>query len=199
MEKSRVFPKGSVISLNTVPGQQSHKRRTSLDKLLDGKETVDGVIHVVSNGFLTLRSSDAFQIAQGRSNSLDQFRARQQSLEIDDFKHVSGLIRLATQRNNKPSWLLLVVDKIDLFYTDDQLRAAYAHYAAPGGAFYQELVSLKRNLGEERFDIEVLPVFAWSEAFKWGNESVLSRGDTRMRDDLIEQVLRWVAARGERP
>src|SRR5207253_308276 len=54
LEKGRVRL-GQRILMNVVPGQEAHPRYVALDELFHSKKPIDGVIHVVANGFGLIR------------------------------------------------------------------------------------------------------------------------------------------------
>jgi hypothetical protein len=56
MEQGDITSEAQKLKVHVVPGQDAQPRRHALDGLFDGKGRVEGVVHVVCNGFATVRS-----------------------------------------------------------------------------------------------------------------------------------------------
>ena len=61
-ETGKMPAKGFRIGLNTIPGQDSRIRQTAIAKIFEAKRPVDGVIHVVSNGYVSEREAAAREV-----------------------------------------------------------------------------------------------------------------------------------------
>ena len=197
-ESDRLYRAGAVQALTVVPGQVSPERHTTLDGLFAGKRKVDGVIHVVSNGFTTLRT-EADRYIQESGLSLNDFRNQQRQAELVDFDETANYIRGSARKNGRPTWLAIVVDKADLFWTDQELAEAKRHYALPGGTFHEKVAGLASQLGKDKFSIEFLPVCAWLEDFNWGPDTVRSSLRNPGRDALLFDVLKMIDSYCGRP
>ncbi|GGQ50570.1 hypothetical protein Saso_29840 [Streptomyces asoensis] len=190
-ERKELYSGKRMTALTVVPGQVSPQKDKSLDELFDGQRRVDGVIHVVSNGFVTLREQDARELAQ-EHNDLDKFREFQRNKEVEDFKELIGYVKSSHRKGKGPAWLLLAVNKVDLYYEDTSLKDAYRHYAAPGGQFFASLNQLGASLGQTDFEWDALPVCAALDHFVWEEEGVRSTLLPGQRNKLLLGLLKAV-------
>ena len=127
LEKGKVSTKNLNIRLATVPGQDSPSKLQALDELFDQDAPIDGVIHVVANGFTNVRSAFGQELLT-RKNALTIYRKSQFEQEVEDLSHICELIRKSIRRSGKPKWLLVAVTKIDLYYDDiETARDRYYH------------------------------------------------------------------------
>jgi GTPase SAR1 family protein len=187
-EKSRLYKPGSVTALTVVPGQDKPNRYIALDEVLGKK--VNGIIHVVSNGFTTLRKEEAGLLLREQNyDTLDKFRQLQLEAEVRDFENTVQEVRKSARSKGAPVWLLVAVGKVDLYYEDDQLLDAYAHYAKAGGAFFDRVHEFAGHMGRDNLDVDVIPFCAWPENFTWGSEKVTSSLHTRERDGFVVNLL----------
>ena len=198
LERTKIKGSSARMILSVIPGQESPERHESLDAVFESKRRVDGIIHVVCNGYTTLRDPAArsFLIKQGIN--VEKFRQQQLADEIKDFTTTADSIRRSFRRNKSRPWLIVAVDKFDLFANDDDRTLAYARYAAPGGEFYEQVDSLRSQVGTDNLISEVAPVSAWLEDFVWGDESTPSTLTVSQRDALIGGLLKMIEDRCER-
>jgi hypothetical protein len=170
-ESGKVSAKGKRIAFRTVPGDSASPRRESIDSLFLGKKPVDGVIHVVANGFVEVRKPVA-QTALVRDFGLDtlqKFRQFHLSEELKDLHETCELIRQSFKKHRKPSWLLVAVTKADLFY--GHIAAAEEYYSPEGGGdFSQRIKLLQSQVGSDNLRWDARPACAWLEDFEWNGE-----------------------------
>ena len=105
------------IRASVVPGQLAAPRYLSLDKLFTEKKQVDGVIHVVSAGLQLIREDDRRQkLVDQQVRTIREYRLYHRGVELNDLKETCEAIRAAHRRYHSPKWLIVAVDKIDLFH-----------------------------------------------------------------------------------
>ena len=190
VEVGKIHRQGKRISFSVVPGQVSAPRLDATDDLFDDN-AVDGVVHVVPNGFVDLRSTLAREVLA--ANNLADFRAAQISQELVDLDHTCELIRKSIRSNQKPRWMLVVVDKVDLYY--ESISQAQSYYSPGSGSpFANRMDLLCSQVGSDNFEWEAVPACAWLEDFKWNNEIAISRLKPSERDFYIAQLLRTIGA-----
>lgn len=193
-ETGKVHRQGKRLSLSAVPGQESAPRLEATDDLF-GENAVDGVIHVVANGFTDIRNEVAKEalIKQGNLVTLADFRKAQLENELTDLDKTCELIRKSIRTTKRPQWMLVVADKVDLYY--DAIGAAETYYSPHGQSeFTKRLQALQGQVGSDSFEWEALPACAWLENFTWNKEEAVSRLKPKERDFYIGQLLRQVEA-----
>jgi len=183
----RVPTKGKRIALSVIPGQDRRPRLEAMDEIFGSNRPVAGVIRVVSNGFITSRSSVSRQnlITRGVS-TLKQYREHQRDLELEDLDQTLHEMRRSLRTHRKPAWLIVAVAKCDL-YSDD-LHDAKCYYSPEGeGQFVERLQKFLEQVGSDNFRWEACPVSAWLEHFEWNQETAGARILPPQRDLLLHQ------------
>ena len=97
-----------------VPGDNAATRLGALDEVFHD-EPVDGVIHVVANGYATPRRT------AGTTGTATATREEQLAAELEDWAITSHRIASMAVRRDKPVWLVIAVTKTDL-YADEHRR-----------------------------------------------------------------------------
>lgn len=161
------------IRLITIPGQVSGPRQEAFKDLMTDEDTVDGIIHVVANGFTTTRSD----IARGSlqrdygANSIEEYRRHQLEAELGDLKETCNFIQASHLRHHRPKWLVVAVAKLDLYY--DNLGEARLYYSPFGTSDFSKMLNeLRNDVGRSFFRWDAAPVCAWLENFSWNNATV---------------------------
>ena len=135
-----------------VPGENAATRLGALDEVFHD-EPVDGVLHVVANGFATPRRT------AGTTGSALATREEQLAAELEDWAITAHRIASMAVRRERPTWLVIAVTKADLFADDVD---AAVHYYSPGSGspFGDRLDELRALAGGAKLSIDVLPVCA---------------------------------------
>lgn len=187
-ETGKMPAKGFRIGLNTIPGQDSPVRQTAIAKIFETKRAVDGVIHVVSNGYLSEREAAAREVLTEDLHiaTVEQLRQHFLEKELRDLEATLSLLRSSLGKSHKPKWLIVAVAKSDLFY--DRILDAERYYSPSGdSAFSRKMWSFLHQVGSDNFVWEATSVAAWLEDFHWANETLSSQLKPDQRDHLIGQ------------
>ena len=149
-----------------VPGENAATRLGALDEVFHD-EPVDGVLHVVANGYATPRRTG------GTSGAALASREEQLAAELEDWAITAHRIASMAVRRDRPTWLVVAVTKADLFA--DDIDAA-VHYYSPGSGspFGDKLDELRALAGGAKLSIDVLPVCAKGSGKKSSGASGLS-------------------------
>lgn len=170
-ESGKHTTKGKRLRLSVVPGQESNPRMEALRDLFGSKKQVDGVIHVVANGFIDIRDDDAKRVLleDNDLNTIQRFRDHQLQRELVDLDATCNVIRSAFQHHDRPNWLIVAATKVDLFHEElDQAKAYYSPTA--DSPFADRLRKLEQQLGTDHFRWEAIPVCSWTENFTWNRK-----------------------------
>lgn len=182
------------MAISVIPGQDDSPRLQGLDEIFLGKKGVDGVIHVVSNRFIEVRSPEArnLLIKEDNLQTIEQFRQYQLKKEFADLNETCEIIRKSIHKHQKPKWLLVAVTKVDLFY--DKLSEAKKCYSPSGKSkFARRLKDLQIQVGTDNFRWETVPVCTWLKDFEWNNEKQPSVLKVEERDHLIANFAEEIA------
>ncbi|MER7586916.1 GTPase [Micromonospora sp. NPDC127501] len=185
-ERGKVNQSGNKMAITVIPGQLSQPRLEHLAQAFDTKQPVDGVVHVVCNGFAAQR--DPFQVEYLRENGIDtleKYREHHRQRELEDFAAVSNAIRVAAKKHRKAPWLLVAADKLDLYGSEAERLAARRYYGSDGGAFFELVNTLRHRVGTDNMTYDLLPACAWIEDFEWAGEKVSPTLGNQERQGLI--------------
>jgi hypothetical protein len=133
-----------------VPGDNAATRLAALDEVFHD-EPVDGVIHVVANGYATPRRT------AGTTGSASATREEQLAAELEDWTITAHRIASLAVRRDRPIWLVIAVTKADLFA--DEVDEAVRYYSPGSGSpFGDKLDELRALAGGAKLSVDVLPV-----------------------------------------
>lgn len=203
-DKSRVAEKERLKQgrqrwvVTIVPGQETPVRAETLDEAFKRGKRVDGVIYVVANGYASLRQLAAEQALVESGLTLDEYLDERRSAEVADFEDVCAAgIRQAMRRKRNRShnpWILIAVNKSDLFCGEAEIREAYRRYAEPGGEFYLAVERLLDAVGHDNFRFEVHPVASWAQDFNFGKQVAKSTMPLTTRNESLLNLVRVMTA-----
>jgi hypothetical protein len=153
MEKrTRSIGKLRGFRFRVVPGENAATRLGALDNVFHD-EAVEGVLHVVANGYATGRR------VAGISGSADVSREEQLARELEDWTITAHRIASMAVRREQPTWLVIAVTKVDLFPDEiDEVVRAYS--PGSGTPFGTKLDELRALAGAAKLSVDVLPVCA---------------------------------------
>ncbi len=132
-----------------VPGENAATRLGALDEVFHD-DPVDGVLHVVANGYATGRRT------AGTTGNVDADRDEQLARELEDWTVTAHRIASMAVRRSHPTWLVVVVTKVDL-YADDVDEVVRAYSPGSGTPFGDRLDELRALAGGAKLSVDVLP------------------------------------------
>ncbi|WP_340540485.1 GTPase domain-containing protein [Nocardioides sp. GXZ039] len=132
-----------------VPGENAATRLGALDEVFHD-EPVDGVLHVVANGYATGRRP------AGTTGAAVVDRDEQLARELEDWTVTAHRIAAMAVRRPHPTWLVIVVTKVDL-YADDVDAVVRSYSPGSGTPFGDRLDDLRALAGAAKLSIDVLP------------------------------------------
>lgn len=198
VERSVLRPRGQKLGYAVIPGQDSVNRTNGTEELFLGKKPVSGVLHVVSFGYTADREKLTREMMAEASFDLAELRAKRLQEELLDLKETTKTIRASWTRHREPIWLIVVVNKMDLFSDEAELASAAARYT-PGNdsEFAAVLADLEPVIGTDNFEWEAIPACSWPETFRWNSEVVESKLDMTQRIESLRRLTDVAAARCE--
>ncbi|MBP2841200.1 GTPase domain-containing protein [Pseudomonas sp. PNP] len=171
--------------VRVLPGQVGYRVQGELEAFV-ANEALEGLIHVVDFGY----SGPRDQILAGeliREDGLDtieKLRGRNLERELEALKLELANVRKLLSGENNFKWIVIAVNKIDLF--GDKLESALAHYHPSGSSsFSKELRDFQSAVGSNNVKIYVAKTCASEDDFVWANEIVKSSlGHNAQRENL---------------
>lgn len=191
VERDRVVWPRKCLSLSTLPGQQRFAQRmNALQEVFDVGDPLDGVIHVVANGFLArerLRWPDV--AAQEGLASLTAYTSRFREEELDDLRQTAALILWHWTKHHKPLWLVIAVGKVDLYA--GAIDGVRGHYEAlEESPFVRVRDDLHRAIGLANLNVVTVPLCTELASFDSPDGQVRSQLTPRERDVYFAQFCR---------
>jgi GTPase SAR1 family protein len=184
------------LDFKVIPGQDaSPQRNHALDQFFNDDETssIDGVIHVVANGMSRVSSGFSQQFRAGTVTNLQDYQRERLEEEIKDLSEVCELIRRSFRKKMKPSWLLVAVTKVDLYY--DTLETARDRYSIQGQSeFSNRIRTLSNQVGSDNFLWDALPFCGRLDDFTLGAQVYPPQLREKQRDHYIAQFSKKLVA-----
>ncbi|MDO8065576.1 hypothetical protein [Janthinobacterium sp. SUN206] len=160
--------------VRVLPGQKGRRTAGEIDSLQEN-ESLDGVIHVVDFGYVAPRDPVVAQalVEEDGIVTLQELRERNLKLEVEDLKDLIASIRRLHHQHKRPKWLIIAVNKVDLYPTERSM--ALAHYHSKGTSpFSKALRELQQEIGENNLAIYVVEVCSHEADFIWNGFNVPS-------------------------
>lgn len=121
-------------------------------------------------------------------STLAKYVKYQREREWDDLEQTCEAIRASHRKHHAPGWMLVAVDKIDLYH--DQLAQARQYYTSRSDSpFAERLRTLTKQVGEDFFRWEAVPVCGVREDFIWNGKTETPKIDHSLRDVYLAQFL----------
>ncbi|QOD82208.1 GTPase domain-containing protein [Chromobacterium haemolyticum] len=179
--------------IRVLPGQLG--RRVSGEiKSIDDNVKLNGIIHVVDFGFVAPRDLTQARLLVETDNidTTDKLREHNLKLEIHDLDMLINSILKSRKKHGMPNWLVIVVNKIDLF--KNNLDKALLHYHPDGsGEFGKRLKKLQSELGSSSFGVHILPACANETDFSWNGETTNSALNKNEQEEILRTLVTSLA------
>jgi hypothetical protein len=144
----------------------------------------------VCNGFATVRSPGgaAILIRNLGITTIKKHREYQLLQELNDLDQTCERIREAHKNHKGPPWLIVAVDKADLY--QDTIEKARLYYSEDGNSeFSQRLRKLMSQAGSDNFRWTAVPVCSLVEDFTWNNKQQPTQITLEDRNAYLKQFL----------
>ena len=181
--------------VRVIPGQSTAERHKAIDEAFNQHKNLEGVIYVVDWGFTNVRNhvSRLSMIQDKGIDTVEKLRQHNLASELVDFRDVCQKIAEAQAAGRSPKWLLVVVNKVDLFF--DQVNEALLYYHPESeSAFAKTTQSLLQSVGSQKIKCDVVPICAWEVDFIWNTETIKTNiGGTENKRQLFRELLSVIA------
>lgn len=180
--------------VRVLPGQDAFRTAGSIEVFRDNA-SLEGVIHVVDFGFAAPRDPVLVKalIESDKLSTIAALRRRNLDRELEDLRVVLADIRKLLATDKRPKWLVIAVNKIDLFV--DQRDAALEHYHPRGeGAFGKVLADFERDVGRQNVETFVLQSCAYEKDFVWNGETAPSGLSRQEHHRVLTDFVRSIAS-----
>ena len=155
---------------SVLPGQNSHERQLGLSDVFENNSSLEGVIHVVDYGYTSIRSDlGEKKLVTSGYDTITKLRDYNLGNELKDFKLLCDSIIRACSNGKGPKWLIIAVNKVDLYY--DELGNAKEYYHKDGsGPFVDAINELIAQVGRNNLMVKTVPVCPLPRTYNWNSE-----------------------------
>ncbi len=172
--------------VSVIPGQSSKERSEGLQNVFENNPKLEGVIYVTDWGYTDIRNEvlTKSMVERDGIKTIEQLRAFNLAAELSDFEKISDAIVKAHQFKMGPKWMIVLINKCDLFYhsIDDAQKYYNTSFES---AFTDKLKALQSKVGAMNLAYESLPICSWQTDFEWNNQRIA----TNLGGDAIKQSL----------
>ncbi|WP_348946075.1 GTPase domain-containing protein [Chitinibacter sp. FCG-7] len=159
--------------VHVIPGQNSRERILGMEVAFASKSCAEGVVHVVDWGYTTIRTSASVSALMAEGvDTIDKLRSVNLQKELNEFSEVCERIRNAAISGGLPKWLVIVINKADLFFND--LAKAESYYSPHGNSAFSKILSEKLTgvIGAANIKIEVVAVSSLTKKYSWNGVEI---------------------------
>lgn len=179
--------------VRVLPGQSGSRTAGEIQTFQQNK-SLDGVIHVVDFGYVAPRDPVIAQsmIDDDKIDTIEKLRSRNLRLEAEDLKVLLADINKLNDSCKRPRWLIIAVNKIDLFMAER--NEALKHYHPNGNSDFSRMLSqFQKEIGSKNFGIYIVPVCAYETDFSWNNTTQVTGLDAREHHAMLREFVKSVA------
>lgn len=175
--------------VRVLPGQQARRVSAEIESI-DNNGDLQGVIHVVDFGYVAPRDP-AQAHALVNSDGIDtteKLRQHNLRVELRELTMLINSLMKARENHGGPKWLVIAVNKVDLFSRNRDEALSYYHPDGTGD-FGKELKRLQSQLGSSSFGIYVVPTCANEADFSWNGQVVKSELAKNEKDTILRSFV----------
>ena len=183
--------------VRVIPGQNVQERYRGLNEAFTTNNNLEGIIYVTDWGFTDVRdrTKKKLMIEDDKITSIRKLRNVHLAQELDDFKFVCKEIERAFALGKAPKWLLIIVNKADLFFDEKSLNTAQAYYHLSGDSKFSEILKDTMNkIGKQRLKCQAIPLCSYEKKLEWNKKLVkTSIGGEENRKSLVMNFFKVIA------
>jgi GTPase SAR1 family protein len=194
--ESRAIQLGEWTSLvRVIPGQINTKSDIGIDEAFNKHGELQGVMFVTDWGFTGVRDNTLKEsmIKNQGIDTLEKLRQHNLKSELAYFRRACDKVREAYSNGRKIKWVLIVVNKVDLF--PESVEEAMNYYSSnPDSPFAEILNETLKSIGELNIKCSIMPISAWQSDFSWNNETVKTNlGGTDIERESFRELITKIA------
>lgn len=157
--------------VRVLPGQVTNERAMGLDEAFHKHKKLEGVIYVVDWGYSVIKDKvikEKFLIEEN-IKTIAELRQRNLKSELEDFTSVMNSIQESTSVGRGPKWILIIVNKADLFISKLNEVEKY-YFTDKSSPFAKILYDTINHIGKINVKCDAVPLCLWEENLEWNGE-----------------------------
>lgn len=178
--------------VRVLPGQPGRREHGEIEAFEDNGD-LEGVIHVVDFGYVKPREqANVLDLVRKGVLSIDDLRRVNLEEETYTLNALLSDIRKSLAKHKRPKWLLVAVNKVDLF---PQQRQEALNFYHPLGTsrFSSMLKEFVSEVGSKNFEVFVAQACAHEIAFEWNGHTVPTKLLPQEQMAMLRDFMRTVA------
>lgn len=179
--------------IRVLPGQAGYRVQGELEAFVDN-DALEGLIHVVDFGYSGPRDPIVAQelIREDGLDTVKKLRLRNLDREVEALRLEIANVRKLLANKNNFKWIVIAVNKVDLFGGD--LQEALAHYHPNGtGLFGRVLRDFQAEIGRDNLKVYVAQTCAYEDDFKWGEELIPSSLGHNAQKEMLREFMKSIS------
>lgn len=180
--------------VRVLPGQAGFRSEGAVETFTRDTE-LEGVIHVVDFGYVVPRDAAVARamISRDQVITVDTLRQINLDSELGHLRILLNDLRRSIDLLGLPRWLIIAVNKVDLFADDREDALDYYH---PEGSsqFASEIRSFLADIGSTNLSVYVLQSAAYEQDFVWNEHTVRSLLERQEQTKILSEFMKTVAA-----
>lgn len=180
--------------VRVLPGQTSVRAKGEIE-VFEGNDSLEGVIHVVDFGFTSPRddASIATLIKTDQIDTLEKLRAYNLQAELSALGDLFVDIRRLQTKHKKPKWLVIAVNKIDL-YCNERNNALNHYHPYGNGEFGTRLKAFMQEIGSSNLKVYIVQSCAYEKNFIWNGLETKSLLERQEQHRILKDLMSVIAA-----
>lgn len=172
--------------VTVIPGQEA-SRVQDVRNILSENKSLEGVIHVVDYGFYAPRNAIQahINVTDDGLDTVEKLRTKNLAVELRNLDILLSDIERGYQENKVPKWVIIAVNKIDLY--KEKLSDALAYYHPDGKSdFSKRIKDFQNRIGSQNIKFYIIKACSWEVDFEWNNEKIESNLEKREQFSIME-------------
>ncbi len=180
--------------VRVLPGQDGYRAVGAIEAFTKS-EKLEGVIHVVDFGFSQPRDPmvAASLVREDKLETIEDLRNRNLQIELNQLHVLLSDIRRSFESSMDPIWLIIAVNKVDLFADGREEALAYYHPAGTG-EFGRVLRQFFNEVGTSRVQFHLLQSSAFEQDFVWNGHTARSLLERQEQVAILQEFTKSLAA-----
>lgn len=178
--------------VRVLPGQDGYRTKGVIDTF-QTNEGLEGVIHLVDYGYAKPRNPTlcSSMIKDGVS-TVELLRNSNLKKELQALTVMLSDVRRMHSEKKRPQWVVIAVNKIDL-YPDDRNEALEYYHPDGTSEFSKLLHEFLLEIGSVNVSIHVVQACAYEQDFEWNTHRVKSGLERQEQNQILRDFTTAIA------
>lgn len=179
--------------VRVLPGQDGFRSKGAVEAFTRS-DKLEGVVHVVDFGYVAPRDPviAASMIKRDKIETIEKLRESNLRFELEQLHIMLSDLKRSFHLNKRPKWIVIAVNKVDL-YADQREQALEYYHPAGSGPFGKALKGFQEHIGSNNISIYIIQSSAYEVDFEWNRERVRSLLERQEQNSILLDFTRSLA------